>query len=147
MFAGGPYWGDATASYPADWSFTDHRMLVGIETQGPHFRHAVTILCVAADGDLFVMARHAPTKRWVQNVGRSPNVRLGIGGDVYEARLVRVEDAATLDLVSRAFLRKYVGIEVDEAHSVPPPAPSPAAGEQEDYANVWTWRVEPRGAS
>ena len=120
-------------------------MLVGIETRGVHFRHAVTILCVAAEGRLYVMARHAPRKRWVQNVMRDPRVRIAVGDALYEGRAVRLggdpEDPESRAVV-RAFLRKYVGIEAPEARSLPgPPGPG------EDRAEVWTFRIEPPGAA
>jgi hypothetical protein len=142
IFAGGPFAGAAVAPWPGDWSFTDAHPLVAIETRGPLVRHSVTILCVAAEGRLYVMARHAPRKRWVRNVGRDPRVRLRIGEALYEGRLARVDDqpgdAAAAAAVARAFLRKYVGLDAPAARPLAgPPAPG------DDRAEVWTWRVEP----
>ena len=121
ILPGGPFLGDADAGPVADWSFTDAHMLIGIETRGRWFRHSVTILCVAADGTLYVMARHAPTKRWVRDVGADPRVRLRIGDRLYEGRAVRILEGAEADAVARAFLRKYVGIEAPEARALPGP--------------------------
>src|SRR5262245_64419229 len=72
VVAGGPFLGTVHADFPADWSFSDAHPLIAIETHGAWLRHSVTILCVSADGRLYVMARHAPRKRWVQNLGRDP---------------------------------------------------------------------------
>jgi hypothetical protein len=138
MFAGGPYLGRATEEPIADWSFTDDHMLIGIETRDGWLRHSVTILCVSANGNLYVMARHAPSKRWVQDVGRDPRVRLGIGDRLYAGRAVRIDDSAEADAVARGFLRKYVGIEAPNAHALFGPVP---AGD--DHAELWTWRIDP----
>jgi hypothetical protein len=137
VIPGGPFLGEV-APTPTDWSFTDDDMLIAIETRGRFFRHSVTILCVAADGELFVMARHAPRKRWVQNVLADPRVRLQIGGKIYEGRAVRVAESTEDAPVARAFLRKYVGIEAEHARAL---TGAPAAGD--DHAEVWTFRIEP----
>jgi hypothetical protein len=138
ILAGGPFAGAADAGSPADWSFSDAHPLVAIETRGPLLRHTVTILCVAAEGRLYVMARHAPRKRWVQNLERDPRVRLRVGSTVYAGRAVRVGAGPEGEAVARAFLRKYVGIDAPEAR---PLAGPPAAGD--DRAEVWTWRIDP----
>jgi hypothetical protein len=138
IVAGGRYLGAATAAPAAGWSFTDSQLLVGIETRGALFRHTVTVLCVAADERLYVMARHAPRKRWVRNALGDPRVRLRIGDALYEGRALRVTDAAEADAVARAFLRKYVGLAAQSAHALhgaPPPG--------DDRAEVWTFRIDP----
>jgi hypothetical protein len=136
VVAGGPFLG-ATESFPSDWSFSDAHPLVGIETRGAWWRHSVTILCVASEGRLYVMARHAPRKRWVQNLGRDPRVRLHVGDVLYAGRAVRIEEPAEGERVARAFLRKYVGIEAERARALEGP---PAAGDER--TEVWTWRLD-----
>jgi hypothetical protein len=138
VLAGGPYLGASEAAFPEDWSFSDAHPLIGIETRGTLFRHAVTILCVSTDGKLYVMARHAPRKRWVQNLARDPRVRLRVGDALHAGRAMRIEDAAESERVARAFLRKYVGVDVEQARALPG---APAAGD--DRAEVWTWRIDP----
>jgi len=137
VLAGGPFLGAASASFPADWSFSDAHPLIGIETRGALLRHSVTILCVAADGKLYVMARHAPRKRWVQNLGRDSRVRLRVGDALHAGRAVRIGAGPEGEAVARAFLRKYVGIDVEEARPLIGP---PAAGD--DHAELWTWRID-----
>jgi hypothetical protein len=107
-------------------------------------RHAVTILCVVADGRLYVMARHAPGKRWVQNLSADPRVRLDIAGTLYEGRAVRVDGTPDEDArIARAFLRKYVGIDAERARFVP----GAPAGD-DDRAEIWSFRIDPpEGAS
>lgn len=137
ILAGGPLLG-APSPTPSDWSFTDAHPLVAIETRGRFFRHTVTILCVAADQKLYVMARHAPRKRWIQNLLVDPHVRLEIGGKLYEGRAVRVGASDDDTGVARAFLRKYVGVEAEHARALEgPPGPG------DDHAEVWTFRIDP----
>lgn len=145
LFTGGPYLGRETSPFPADWSFSEAHMLAGIETRGELFRHAVTILCVAAEGRLYVMARHAPRKRWVRNAVRDPRVRVAVGDALYEGRALRLDgdpEAPESRAVVRAFLRKYVGIEAEGARALPG-APEPG----EDRAEVWTFRIDPPAAA
>jgi hypothetical protein len=138
ILAGGPFLGSASASFPSDWSFSDAYPLVGIETRGELFRHSVTILCVAADGKLYVMARHAPRKRWVRNLERDPRVRLRVGESLYAGRAARIGAGPEGEAVARAFLRKYVGIDAEQARPLEGP---PAAGD--DHAVGWPWRIDP----
>lgn len=138
ILAGGPYLGSATREAVADWSFTDSHLLVGIETRGPLLRHSVTILCVSAEGRLYVMARHAPRKRWVRNVEADPRVRLRIGETLYAGRAARVTDQAEANAAARALLRKYVGLEAPQARALLGPP-----GADDDRVELWTWRIDP----
>jgi hypothetical protein len=135
ILAGGPFLGRAEPA-PADWSFSDAFPLVAVETRGPWYRHTVTILCVSHEGKLYLMARHAPRKRWVQNLMRDPRIRLEVGGKLYEARAERVQDEVSADAIARGFLRKYVGIEAEHARAL---TGEPAPGD--DRAEVWSFRV------
>lgn len=138
LFPGGPFLGSAVA-LPADASFSDAHLLIGIETRRGWLRHAVTILCVSSEGRLYVMARHAPRKRWVQDAVADSRVRLEIGGRLYAGRAVRVDhEPAEGARIARAFLRKYVGVEVDRARFLGgPPAPG------DDRAELWSFRIDP----
>ena len=137
VIAGGPFLGAASAAFPADWSFSDAEPLIAIETRGALLRHAVTILCVASNGSLYVMARHAPRKRWVQNLEKDPRVRLRVGDALYAGRAIRIGAGPEGEAVARAFLRKYVGVDAEVARPlVGPPAPG------DERAEVWTWRID-----
>jgi hypothetical protein len=138
IVAGGPFLGEAQP-LPADASFTDEHMLIAIETRRGWLRHSVTILCVSADGKLYVMARHAPRKRWVQDIMLDPRVRLEIGGRLYAGRATRVDGTPDADAaVAHAFLRKYVGVEVEHARFL---AGTPSDGD--DHAEMWNFRIDP----
>ena len=129
--------GEVVADLPADWSFTDANKEIAIEVATPYLLpHSVTIWCAALDGALYVGARDPDTKRWPAWVDDDPNVRLGIGGKVYEVKLApldEVADAATLARLRAAYALKYA------LPAVPADAP-PGAIPPTRY-----WRVGARG--
>ncbi len=69
--------------------------------------HSVTVWCVSVGNELYVAADDADKKSWVANVARDPNVRLKIKDRVYEQKLVRITDAATIAAIDSGFVRKY----------------------------------------
>jgi hypothetical protein len=142
VLAGGPFAGSAEP-LPGDASFAAAEPLIAIETRGGWLRHSVTILCLVSDGRLYVMARHAPSKRWVRDVVADPRVRLEIGGRLYAGRAVRVDGAPDEDArIARAFLRKYVGVEAEGARFLAgPPGPG------DDRAEIWSFRIDPPGSA
>jgi len=109
--------GEVAQEAVADWSFTDGIEEIQIETRtGYGLPHSVTIWCVAIDGGLYVGASspdHPKERYWVRNVRRDPDVRLKIGGRIYERRLEPITDPVRTDFVNRAFGRKY-HYDVDE---------------------------------
>lgn len=118
------------AEPPADWSFTDAHREIAIEVRTPYgLRHSVTIWCAQVDGQLYVGARAPETKRWPGWVDRRPEVRLGIAGKIYPAKLAPLGEADDLERLGAAYARKY---EL-------PPRPS-EGGPLSRY-----WRVEARG--
>jgi hypothetical protein len=91
-----------------DWSFTDAHREIAIETRSPWLLpHSVTIVCAARDGRFFVGARNPEGKRWVKNVDRDPDVRLEIGGRIYEQRLVALEAPEDVAAARAALEAKY----------------------------------------
>ena len=99
--------GETVEALPADWSFTDQFPEIELEVDAPVFRHSVTIWCSAMEGVLYVGGRAPETKRWTRLVGRDPNVRLRIGGRIYDVALVPVEDPDVGERVRLAYTRKY----------------------------------------
>jgi hypothetical protein len=100
--------GEVARAGGGDWSFTDAHREISIETRSPWLLpHSVTIFCAAKDGRFFVGARNPDGKRWVENVDRDPDVRLGIGGRVYEQRLVPLLEADDVTAAQDAFAAKY----------------------------------------
>ena len=136
ILAGGPLLGTAVKRPVEDWSFSDDHSIIAIESRGRWFRHSVTVLCIAHEGNLYIPSRHAPRKRWVQNILLDPRVRLEIDGSVYEGVAVRVHEVA--EGVAQAFLHKYVGVEADRARMLLEP-PGPGS----DRAELWLFRIDP----
>jgi hypothetical protein len=100
--------GEVVEEGASDWSFTDAHREIAIETSSPWLLpHSVTIFCAAKDGRFFVAARNPDGKRWVDNVDRDPDVRLEIGGRVYEQRLVALKDPRDIATAQDAFTAKY----------------------------------------
>lgn len=96
------------AAVPADWRFTDRHQEIDLEVATPYFlAHSVTIWCVSVDGELFIAARDPDEKNWPGWVEDEPEVRLGIGGKVYEAELARLNDAETIGVLRGAYAAKY----------------------------------------
>lgn len=117
------------ASVPSDWRFTDTHQEIDLEVATPHFlAHSVTIWCVSVDGELFIAARDPDEKNWPGWVEDEPEVRLGIGGKVYEVELARLDDAEMIGVLRGAYAAKY-----------DPPANSAGEGPPMRY-----WRVQAR---
>jgi hypothetical protein len=120
--------GEAAAT-PDDWSFSNAHREIAIEVHAPYLLpHSVTIWCATLEGQLYVGARNPESKHWPGWVERNPDVRLEIGGQIYEGRLARVEGPQQNGRIRRAYADKY-----DLAY--PPPPGSPP---------IRYWRVEPR---
>ena len=119
--------GEVTAT-PSDWSFTNNHELIAIEVQTPYLLpHSVTIWCADVDGQLFVAAREPETKRWPGWADQNPNVRLGIGSQTFEVRLVPLEDRKRIARLQSAYAAKY---------DLPPPSA--------DSPPIRYWLVEAR---
>jgi F420H(2)-dependent quinone reductase len=98
----------------ADWSFTDDHDEIFVETRSAYLLpHSVTTTVVTSDGTLYVPSLYYeggtfPAERlWNKNIARDPNVRLKIGGKVYERRATLVTDADERTRVLAAFAAKY----------------------------------------
>jgi len=142
VLPGGPLAGEVVEGKVEDWSFTDAAAIVAIETRGRWIDHSVSVLCMVADGNLYVPSRHAPKKHWVQNALADPRVRIGVDGKIYEGRAVRVTDPGEAERADRALMAKYFGV---EAEIVRPLLGPPEEGD--DRAEVWLFRIEPVGGA
>jgi hypothetical protein len=99
--------GEVTASR-SDWSFTNDHKLIAVEVQTPYLLpHSVNIWCAEVDGQLYIGARDPETKRWPGWADRDPNVRLGIGNQTFEVRLVPLEDQERVERIQSAYATKY----------------------------------------
>lgn len=82
--------------------------------------HSVTTLLWRDGEALYVPCARCPTKRWPRNVAADPQVRIKIGGRLYDVRLQKIGD----DTERRQVLRVFGGAD----------AP----------ADVWAYRLLPR---
>ena len=103
---GGRLSGEAAADYPADWAFTADVETVQVETRADG-AYSVNTWCLALDGNLYLASKNAQEKQWVQNVLVDPQVRVRVEGKLYEFRIVRVEDRATIEALEGVMYRKY----------------------------------------
>ncbi len=122
--SGGRLEGSLVTEPVADWSFTNSRQTVELETrlEDPY---SVTVWCVAHGDALYVPSRHAAKKSWVQHVLAEPQVRVRVGERIYAGSMIRVTDPDEIEAVVPALVAKY---ELD------PP------GESEDD-EVWLFRI------
>jgi hypothetical protein len=139
ILPGGPLRGEVVQYPMDDWSFTNSIGEIQLETRDGGLPYSVTTWCIAHAGKLYVPSRNASRKRWVANVVRNPEVRLRIGGRIYERHAVRVTDPAERDPLMPLILRKYLGIEVEEGWPIREPA-----RRGEARASIWMFRMDPR---
>ena len=115
------------AAYPSDWAATvAAHPLIAIEVRTPYLLpHSVTITRGLYEGGLVIGAREPETKNWPGWVDDDPNVRLGVGDSVYEAKLVPIADPETEARVLESMMA---------GRSSGPPPPM----------SIRFWHVEPR---
>ena len=121
--------GNLVREFPSDWSFSDEHREIALEIHTPYLlAHSVTIWCATLDGSMVVGARNPETKNWPGWVDRDPRVRLKIGSEIYEGRLLPVDDEGTLSRIRDAYSEKYA-------------LPDRSGGEP---PNIRYWTVKPR---
>lgn len=103
---GGAFRSGEPAPPPADWSFAAEANTLELELPSELGR-SITTWLVVVDGQLFIPCGVASGKRWPHAVLRDPNVRVRLGGKVYELRATRVDDPATLARVVPVLVAKY----------------------------------------
>lgn len=89
-----------------DWSFTNTIQSIKIQTQSPFLLpHSVSIWCAVSNGSLYVTSYRG--RMWVEDIIRDPQVRLKIGGRIYERNLALVSDPEEKVAVLQAKGKKY----------------------------------------
>jgi hypothetical protein len=98
----------------SDWGFSDADELVELESRAPWgLAHSVTVVCASTGAELYVPSVYREgggwpeARRWNRNVVADPNVRIRIGGKIYERRAVLVTDEAERSAAFAAFAAKY----------------------------------------
>ncbi|MDP6377752.1 MAG: hypothetical protein QF921_18485 [Pseudomonadales bacterium] len=94
--------------HPEDWSFTDEHREVSLQVSTPYFLpHSVTIWCAADGESLYIGALDPEAKNWPGWVDEEPDVKLKVGGDVYELHARPLAGVEELEPVLEAFSAKY----------------------------------------
>jgi hypothetical protein len=94
--------------YPQDWTFAAPVPEIALQVSTPYLiPHSVTIWCAVLDGALYVAAARPETKHWPGWVDKDPNVRIRIGEDLFDVRLVPLEDEALVRRVLAVQAEKY----------------------------------------
>jgi hypothetical protein len=99
--------GDVHKEPVTDWTFVNDVPLCQIQINTGWGPHSVNLNCMAtADGQLFLSCSAATRKYWCQQVRKEHPGRLRLNGVIYPVVLNRVMDAATLDRVWAARIKK-----------------------------------------
>ena len=127
---GGVLWGEVREP-PADWSFTDAIGEIQVQTHVGPLPWSVTTWVLSEGGELFIAASECD-RVWTHRVMEDPEIRLRIGGVVYEMRAHRETDRAVGARLAPVVLHKYLGIAADSARFI------------EGETKGCVFRVEPR---
>jgi len=104
----GTWLGGELTEFPKDLSFTDDVREISLQVQTPYWiAHSVTIWCAELNGTLYVGALEPDSKKWPGWVVESPQVKLKIAGNVYEAELVSVSDTQLKKHLAAKYSLKY----------------------------------------
>ena len=106
--------GESIKEPVTDWSFTDRRPTIFVQTHSWYgLPHSVTATVTARDGTLYLTSTYRPgmefprDRLWNKNVMRDPHVRLKIGDRVFDGTLALVTDPAEKDAVLATKAKKY----------------------------------------
>jgi hypothetical protein len=130
---GGRLRGEVGAADNRDWSFAASEKTAQLETDPDH-PHSVNVWFTSIGPSLYVptsmiFGPKDPTERgWVENVEKSPLVRIRLAGSVYARRAVRVTDRDEYARARAALETKY---EQDPE-------------ERDLDREVWIFRLDPR---
>lgn len=107
--------GNVVTTPVTDWSFTDNIPTIQLETYTWFLLpHSVNINCLSYNGQLYVSSVYpaGPMRSWNGNVMRNPHVRIKIGDNIYDRRMVLVTDPAEEQAVLQVRAKKYPQLKV-----------------------------------
>jgi len=98
--------GEVVTTPVSDWTFTDKIQTVKIQTRTPFLLpYSVSIWCAVYNNNLYVTSYRG--RRWVEDIIRDPQVRLKIGGQLFDRTLSLVSDPDEKAAVLQAKGKKY----------------------------------------
>jgi len=103
-FSGGALEGEV-ASPLADWRELDSAQIIQLETNS-NDPYSVKLWIIGQHKHLYVFAGDSHAQ-WAQNIDSDPNVRLKVGGTIYELHATRVLDQEEFRRFADAWLEKY----------------------------------------
>ena len=103
-FSGGGLQGEV-APLPSSFTQVASQEIVQLETN-PADPYSVNLWIIGEEDRLYVFAGDNETK-WVKHIAENPNVRLKLGGSIYELRAQRVTDADEFEWFAKAWDQKY----------------------------------------
>ena len=103
---GGRLDGPVASAPPADWAVADREEIVQVETR-PGDPYSVNLWGAGIANHFYIAAGEGEETRWARHLVADPEVRLRVGGTVYELRAVRVTEQSEIDQVLVALQRKY----------------------------------------
>ena len=110
--AGGKLQGPS-ADVPPSWDAVGAVEHVQLETINEGKPRSVLIWVATDNGSLYIAtslisgASSPADRTWVKNVTANPNIRLGVGGVIYQLQALRVVDPARLAEARAAMMSKY----------------------------------------
>lgn len=125
-FPGGRLSGDVATGLPADWSFADEEKTVQLETR-PSAPYSVNLWGVSIGDRFYLASGSGGEANWVEHIAKDPNVRLRVGGTIYELRAIRVSNETHSERFLEALKRKYDW--------------EPSVRERDE---AWLFRLDPR---
>ncbi len=125
-FPGGRLSGDVATGLPADWSFADEEKTVQLETR-PSAPYSVNLWGVSIGDRFYLASGSGGEANWVDHIAKDPNVRLRVGGTIYELRAIRVSNETHSERFLEALKRKYDW--------------EPSVRERDE---AWLFRLDPR---
>ena len=98
--------GELVTTPVSDWTFTNKIQTIKIQTRTPFLLpYSVSIWCAVYNDNLYVTSYRG--RRWVEDIIRDPQVRLKIGGQLFERTLSLVSDPDEKAAVLQAKGKKY----------------------------------------
>ncbi len=125
-FPGGRLSGDVATGLPADWSFADEEKTVQLETR-PSAPYSVNLWGVSIGDRFYLASGGGGEAKWVEHIAKDPNVRLRVGGTIYELRAIQVSNETHSERFLEALKRKYDW--------------EPSVRERDE---AWLFRLDPR---
>ncbi len=125
-FPGGSLSGDVATALPTDWSFADEEKTVQLETR-PSAPYSVNLWGVSIGDRFYLASGSGGEAKWVEHIAKDPNVRLRVGGTIYELRAARVSNETHSERFLEALKRKYDW--------------EPSVRERDE---AWLFRLDPR---